>query len=110
MNKACGPYDNCYKKLTTRMEEGEGMPQSSPYIDATAGAYAYSKNPNVNFIEAFGGKKINRAIRWIIIIIILYILATLIFKLFKPKEVMTLGMSSVAPKLRGDTVAKWFVL
>lgn len=110
MNKSCGPYDNCYKQLDDRMKKGEGMPQGSPYINAIAGAECYSKNPNVNFIEAFGTRKVNRVIRWIIIIIILYILATLIFKLFKPKEVLHLNMSTEAPRLRGDTIKRWFVL
>ena len=112
MSNPCTSYDTCNEQSNKRMKLGEGMKHATPYMKATAGQDCYTKSPpgSVNFVEGFGSKRINRAIRWIIIIIILYILATLIFKLFKPKEIINLGLSSEAPRLRGDTIKRWFVL
>ena len=98
---SCTSYDGCVGR--TRQTLAYPTDQESLYADRiydnqAANRRCYEKNP-IEIKEGFGKRRINRMIRWIIIIIILYILITMLMQFMRPRKTFTVDFTPMSIRM-----------
>ena len=109
---SCTRYDGCAdrsRQVLSYPTAPETLYGDRIYDNQTTNRRCYEKHP-INIIEGFGKRRINRLIKWVIIIIILYILFTMVWQFVQPAKIFAMDISPVSPiGITGDTM-KGFLL
>ena len=106
----CHKYDGCVnqgRETLTYPTEDKSLYADRIYDNQTTNKRCYEKEP-IEIIEGFSKNRLNRIIRWIIIIIILYILVSMLIQFLYPEKVYTIvdisPISMPVPKFTGETI------
>ncbi len=108
---SCTRHDGCVghsKKVLSYPIDPQSLYGDRTYDKQTANRRCYEKRP-INIIEGFGRRRINRIIKWVIIIIILYILFTMIMQFMQPTEVFAMDISPTSQGFTGDTMRRFIL-
>jgi len=105
---SCDKFNTCVNDENQQMNhptDENSLYNDKIYDDHTANNRCYTNNP-VNIVEGFNGKNlINCLIKWIIIILIVYVIITVAMELFQPNKTYRLNIAT--PK---DTIGGSFSL
>ena len=105
---SCTDHNSClgqYGQTLAYPTDPESLYGDRIYDKQTSNRRCYEKSP-INIVEGFGRRGINRIIRWVIIIIILYILLTMLIQFMQPKETFTMDLGPTSPGFTGDTIKR----
>nr|QBK88550.1 MAG: hypothetical protein LCMiAC01_02270 [Mimivirus LCMiAC01] len=105
---ACKNFNEClkeYDQILAHPVDKDSLYADEIYDDHVGATRCYVKNP-INIIEGFGSRKLNRIIRWFIIAIILFVVASLIVQFFSPKKIISLNMTSESAYIPEHSIAR----
>ena len=105
---SCSNYDNLVTKTNKTLEypiDQESLYDDRIYDKHTSNRRSYEKY-TINIVEGFGKMNINRILKWIIIVIILYVILTMLVQLVQPAKIF--GVSPASLGFTGETFTKIF--